>query len=69
MGHFADLLLAAILQTAATGEVILDEELGKFAKQNLIKFQRLNQRLQVGSHVASLKIQRSFLVWFHWSCH
>ena len=47
MGHFADLFLAAVHQTAVTGEVLLDEELGKLAKQNLPKFQRLNQRLQV----------------------
>lgn len=45
--HLAELFTAAILQAAATGEALLDRELGNLAKQNVAKFQSLNQRLQV----------------------
>lgn len=45
--HLAELFTAAVLQAAATGEAVLDEELGNLAQQNVSRFQRLNQRLQV----------------------
>ena len=56
--HFAELFTAAVLQAAATGEALLDEELGNLAKQNVSKFQRLNQRLQV----LTLPCQKSALL-------
>jgi hypothetical protein len=37
-----------VLQAAATGEVVLDEELGNLASQDVSKFHRITQRLQVG---------------------
>ena len=43
----AELFTAAVLQAAATGEAVLDEELGHLAQQDVSRFQRLNQRLQV----------------------
>lgn len=50
--HFAELFTAAMLQAAATGEALLDEELGHLARQDVSKFQSLNQRLQVWYVVA-----------------
>ncbi|KAK9820041.1 hypothetical protein WJX72_005403 [[Myrmecia] bisecta] len=43
---FAELLVAAILQAAATGETLMDEELTQLARRDVSKFHRLNQRLQ-----------------------
>jgi len=45
--HLAELFTAAVLQAAATGEAVLDEELGSLASQDVSKFQRITQRLQV----------------------
>lgn len=45
--HFAELFTAAVLQAAATGEALLDKELGNLAKQDVSRFERLNRRLQV----------------------
>lgn len=49
---FAELLTTALLQAAATGETLLDEDesthkLQKLADKNTSKFYRLNQRMQV----------------------
>lgn len=44
---FARLFCAAVLQAAATGEALLDSELGALAARNPSRFSRLNQRLQV----------------------
>ena len=49
VAHLAELFTAAVLQAAATGEAVLDEELGSLAKQDVSRFRRLNQRLQVNS--------------------
>ena len=46
---FAELFTAAVLQAAATGETIMDEELTGIAKQNLSRFQSLNKRFQMNS--------------------
>lgn len=46
---FAELFTAAVLQAAATGETIMDEELTGIAKQNLSRFQSLNRRFQMNS--------------------
>eukprot|EP00890_Picochlorum_soloecismus_P001931 jgi/Picsp_1/2739/NSC_00967-R1_protein len=43
---FAELFTAAVLQAAATGETLMDEELTGLAKRNLSKFHFLNRRLQ-----------------------
>ena len=43
---FAELFTAAVLQAAATGEALMDEELTGLAKRNLNKFHSLNKRLQ-----------------------
>jgi len=43
---FAELFTAAVLQAAATGETLMDEELTGLAKRNLGKFHYLNRRLQ-----------------------
>ncbi|KAG7672268.1 hypothetical protein NADE_000057 [Nannochloris sp. 'desiccata'] len=46
---FAELLTAAILQAAATGDALLDEELAKLAKRDGIsRFHSLNRRMQGG---------------------
>lgn len=43
---FARLLTAVVLQAAAAGEALLDQELTDLAQRNPAKFSRLNQRLQ-----------------------
>jgi len=46
---FAELLTAAILQAAATGDALLDEELAKLAKRDGVsRFHSLNRRMQGG---------------------
>lgn len=47
LGAFARLFCAAVLQAAATGEALLDSELGALAARDPSRFSRLNQRLQV----------------------
>ncbi|KAL4855714.1 hypothetical protein ACK3TF_003794 [Chlorella vulgaris] len=42
---FAELFTAAVLQAAATGEALLDEELSRLARKNVGRFHSLNQRL------------------------
>ena len=44
---FAELFVAAVLQAAATGETLMDEELTGIAKQNVSRFQSLNKRFQL----------------------
>eukprot|EP00889_Picochlorum_renovo_P005081 jgi/Picre1/32111/NNA_007459.t1 len=44
---FAELFVAAVLQAAATGEALMDEELTGIAKQNVSRFQSLNKRFQL----------------------
>ncbi|KAK9843389.1 hypothetical protein WJX84_005287, partial [Apatococcus fuscideae] len=43
---FAELVTEGILQAAATGEALLDDELAGLARRDPSRFQRLNQRLQ-----------------------
>lgn len=43
---FARLFTAVVLQAAAAGEALLDQELTDLAQRNPAKFSRLNQRLQ-----------------------
>lgn len=45
-GPFAELFTAAVLQAAATGEALLDEELTNLAKRNVDRFHSLNRRMQ-----------------------
>ena len=47
--HFARLVTAVVLQAAAAGEALLDQELTDLAQQNPARFSRLNQRMQVRS--------------------
>ena len=47
MPNFAELVMQGLLQAAATGEALLDDELAGLARRNPSRFQRLNQRLQV----------------------
>lgn len=47
LGAFARLFCASVLQAAATGEALLDRELGALAARDPSRFSRLNQRLQV----------------------
>lgn len=47
LGAFAALFTAALLQAAATGEALLDEELGSLAARDPSRFARLNSRMQV----------------------
>jgi hypothetical protein len=44
---FARLFTAALLQAAATGEALLDDELGDLARRDPSRFSRLTQRFQV----------------------
>lgn len=44
--HFARLFTAALLQAAATGEALLDDELGDLARRDPSRFSRLTQRFQ-----------------------
>ncbi|KAK9901211.1 hypothetical protein WJX75_000422 [Coccomyxa subellipsoidea] len=46
LGAFSRLFCAAVLQAAATGEALLDSELGALAARDPSRFSRLNQRLQ-----------------------
>lgn len=48
LASFAELFCSAILQAAATGEAVLDQELSILAKRSLPKFQSLTQRFQGG---------------------
>ena len=48
---FAELVTEGILQAAATGEALLDDELAGLARRDPSRFQRLNQRLQACSHM------------------
>jgi hypothetical protein len=59
--HLAELFTAAVLQAAATGEVVLDEELGNLAKQDVSKFQRITQRLQVHLRPSQAKLTGKYL--------
>ncbi len=43
----ARLFTAALLQAAAAGEVLLDDELGDLARRDPSRFSRLSQRFQV----------------------
>ncbi|BDA45455.1 hypothetical protein COCOBI_07-2420 [Coccomyxa sp. Obi] len=52
LGAFARLFCAAVLQAAATGEALLDRELGALAARDPSRFSRLNQRLQGQSGTA-----------------
>ena len=47
LSAFARLFCASVLQAAATGEALLDRELGALAARDPSRFSRLNQRLQV----------------------
>lgn len=47
MRDFAELVTQGLLQAAATGEALLDDELAGLARRDFSRFQRLNQRLQV----------------------
>ncbi|KAK9839106.1 hypothetical protein WJX74_009684 [Apatococcus lobatus] len=46
MRDFAELVTQGLLQAAATGEALLDDELAGLARRDPSRFQRLNQRLQ-----------------------
>ena len=48
--HFARLFTAVVLQAAAAGEALLDQELTDLAQRNPARFSRLNQRMQVTGH-------------------
>lgn len=52
MRDFAELVTQGLLQAAATGEALLDDELAGLARRDFSRFQRLNQRLQVCLHTA-----------------
>ena len=49
---FARLFTAVVLQAAAAGEALLDQELTDLAQRNPAKFSRLNQRLQASPNDA-----------------
>lgn len=54
LGAFAALFTAALLQAAATGEALLDEELGTLAARDPGRFSRLNARMQASKSSALL---------------
>ncbi len=67
---FAELVTEGILQAAATGEALLDDELAGLARQDTSKFQRLNQRMQVSRHryISAWNLCSTVTRWRHAIC-